>query len=635
MRLTLSRHSWALLSICALAGCATFDRPVASTRPAAVDPQDRLAEEVTRKTKSGDIEGARRLLEQAEESKSVGRSHAQSEPVRDSGIQQVGYQTTAPSREEMIRELLQNEAPERQTQKAQYYRDLPFATLKQVYAQDRQAIELGYQRNPQAAPKGNAALEAPNPRAGAFGGSSPWPTGTTNNAGGAGASAPPTAATNHLPSPEHTAPTASTLAVTDNGVTLGGIQPGHVQVAVSGGTNDALPSINPAGPGAAYLPVISPRGRNSPETVAPADASEAFRPSKIEQVNGAVPANGSGATTAGGQMPTTPSGSRVPVESGVATTGNASTGGPATLQPGIEPSSRPTAPGLDRFRRLTNPIPAVAQSAKNAKSALDRGSRNLGLAGQVAADAPPAPAMPPVDQNENLIALIQQLEAQLAVSAPGSSEAEKLQYVRNNVNLRMLYLIAGRNEQALEPIRKIEGDEQEFWQHLMWSIANYFDAQGMPRAADRATQTVAELRTATQKLKTQADLELRSVTFCQRIESYGNFERLSRDHFPPGSAVLLYAEVENFGTTTSEGDRHAAQLKSTIDFYKTGSDKPVNSIPFKVTQDYCRTKRRDFYLSFEFSIPQQFEAGVYTLVLKTEDLVSKKVATARVQFTVE
>ncbi len=653
MRLTLSRHSWALISVCALVGCTTFDRPVATTRQQEVDPQDRLTEAVSRRTKAGDLEGARRLLEQAEEAKSVGRSHARSESnhseptrsetVRDSGIQQVGYQQTvqqgglqtpAPTSEEMIRELLQIEPPEQQAQKAQHYQSLPFASLKQIYTQHRQAVEYGHQRNPQPSLNRNAALEAPNPRAGAFGGSSPWPTGVANNPGAPGHTTHPAATANNGAAQDVSQPVASQLAVTDNGVKLEGIQTGNAQVAQNGSSGDGLPAINPAGPGAPSLPTISPGDRTKDAGAGPFDS---LNDSKIKQMNGAVQSNGPGATTAAGQVSTNTPNTRSAVDNGVAPAGSpAINGGPTTTPPGQAQAPRSATQPLDRLKPLlSNTLPAVAQSAKTAKNAFDPRSRGWTLAGQAAVDPAAPPAIGPLDQNENLTTLIQQLEAQLAAAAPGTTDEEKLKHVRNHVNLRMLYMIAGRNEQALEPIKGIEGDEQEFWQHMLWSVIDYFDAQGMPRAADRANQTLAELRTASQKLKSQADLQLRNVTFCQRIDSYGNFDRLSRDQFPPGSAVLLYAEVENFSTTTAEGDRQMTQLLSTIEIYKTGGEKPVHKIPFKVTQDFCRVKRQDFYLSFEFSIPQQLEAGVYSLLLKTEDLASKKVGSTRIQFAVE
>ncbi len=640
MRLTLSHRSWAWLAVCALSGCTTFDRPVASSRIPDARQDQRLQDDVNRRVQAGDYEGAKQLLEQADREKggAPGRSHAKSDAANDSGIQTVGYETTAVTREDMIRELVKNQPQQRQLQEAQRYRDMPLSTLRQLYHSHQQATALGHQQSKShedartPVPSANAGVEAPNPRGTGFGGTTPWPVSQNPFAANTTESA-----ANAVPSPEATVtsainPTAAaTLAVTDTGVRLSGIQTGSSQ----GGTAE-LPSINPATPGSTLLPVITPRRGSVPATVAPAQPTN--EPANaIEQVTGTVPTSlpptmpNAGGANAGEH----------PANSQMSGQANSVPGSPATLPGTLEPLQKPTgptAPGIDRFKpKLPNPLPTGMQRInQTAKSALDR---TLGLGFSPPTQVDPNVSITPSggDVSGSLGALINSLETQLAASAPGATEADKLEYVRRHVNLRMLYLMAGQNDRAVEPIKGLDADEQEFWQYLVWSIANYFDAQGLPRASERASQTVAKLRTATLKLKSQADLELRNVTFCQRIDSYGNFERLSRDQFPPGSAVLLYAEVENFSCMSAEGDRQMTALKSTIEFFKAGvaSEKPIQTIPFKVTQDYCRTKRRDFYLAFEFSIPQQLEAGVYTLVLKTEDQVGKKVATSRVNFTVE
>jgi len=636
-----------MLAVCALSGCTTFDRPFASSKlPAPARQDQRLQDDVNRRIQAGDYDGAKRLLDQADADKSgiPGRSHAHSDGAGDSGIQQVGYQSTIPSREDMIRELVKSEPSQRQAAEAQRYREMPISTLRQLYQNQQQAMSLGHQALNQrdvannALPSGLAPVEAPNPRGGSFGGTTPWPTNSHESPGGSVATNPL-----NLPVPEATAPpAAATLAVTSTGVQLGGIQTGGVTPSASPVSATELPAINPAAPGSTLLPVIAPRRSTIPQTVAPSEATLPALSQAIEQVTGSWPASQTVNPTGGVSASPALTPHTNPQSTATTTAGSPASGSPATLPGTLEPLPRSTAtstpsnPGLDRFKpKIPNPLSGGMQKInQTTKNAFDR-TLNLGFTPPPVTETPAMATSSNADASALLGALINQLETQLVAAAPGATDAEKLEHVRRHVNLRMLYLMAGQNDRAIEPIKGLEADEQEFWQHLLWSVANYFDAQGMPRASDRATQAVAELRTAAQKLKSQADLELRSVTFCQRIDSYGNFERLSRDQFPPGSAVLLYAEVENFGSMPAEGDRQMTSLKSTIEFFKSGSDKPIQTIPFKVTQDYCRTKRRDFYLAFEFSIPQQLEAGVYSLVLRTEDQVAKKVASQKINFSVE
>ncbi|MBS0266545.1 MAG: hypothetical protein JSS02_31735, partial [Planctomycetes bacterium] len=117
-------------------------------------------------------------------------------------------------------------------------------------------------------------------------------------------------------------------------------------------------------------------------------------------------------------------------------------------------------------------------------------------------------------QLEKLIPLA---EADAAACQPGPSEAELQSYIKKHFDLRMLYLMAGQQERALQAIPGIDPVDQEFFQQTLWGLTNYFDASSIPAAADRATQTVAQLQSAVLRLQEKANLELRNVAFCHKI----------------------------------------------------------------------------------------------------------------------
>ena len=241
-----------------------------------------------------------------------------------------------------------------------------------------------------------------------------------------------------------------------------------------------------------------------------------------------------------------------------------------------------------------------------------------------------------MSRQELLQRLIAAAEAEIANAKPGQSDEELLQFIQKHVELRMLYFIAGQQERALEAIPVVEPADQEFWQQMFWAIANYFDREGIPDPGDRATQTVAQLKTAVQRLQEAARLELRNVNFCHKIVSYGNYERFQRDEFTPGQPVLLYAEVENFKSELTSDGQWRTVLKSTIEFYKAGPNGDlVDRIEFPPTEDLCRNHRRDYFHSYELTIPQKISLGPHVLKLIVEDQLSQKVATYSVNFTVK
>ena len=223
------------------------------------------------------------------------------------------------------------------------------------------------------------------------------------------------------------------------------------------------------------------------------------------------------------------------------------------------------------------------------------------------------------------------------MATPEESSVDEFDYQKKAVALRMLHLAENRYEKSIEPIQGIDSRDREFWQQMFWAMTNHFDTEGIPEVNTRAAETITQLRSAIDHLRDKADLQLRNVTFCHSIVSFGNYERFSRDQFTTGQLVLVYAEIENFTSKRLDDSHFQTALRSNIEIYPYAKqDEPaVASIPFEVTRDECRNVRRDYFHTYEFTIPEDLEPGRYTLVLQVSDQLSDKYATKRVQFEVE
>jgi hypothetical protein len=229
--------------------------------------------------------------------------------------------------------------------------------------------------------------------------------------------------------------------------------------------------------------------------------------------------------------------------------------------------------------------------------------------------------------------LISNVQDSLSKLQMGTTEAEKKLYVERHVFLRMLYLMSGQKERTLQPIPGLNSADQEFWQQVFWGISSYFSFEAMPDASDRATQTIAQLRLAIQKLQEEARLELRNVVFSRNIASFGNYTSFKRDEFSPGQPVLVYAEVGNFKSESTADGQYRTILRSTVEIM-TPDGKVVEKMVFPATEDLCRNYRGDYFHSYEFSIPQRASLGPHVLKLTVEDQLKKKVATYSRNFTV-
>lgn len=238
--------------------------------------------------------------------------------------------------------------------------------------------------------------------------------------------------------------------------------------------------------------------------------------------------------------------------------------------------------------------------------------------------------------SDNLQRLIRQAETEVARSQPGNTEIERQNHIARHVQLRMLHLIAGQFELALQPVPGIESNEQEFWQQMFWGMSSYFDSQGMPNAEDRAAQTIAQLKLATSRLERRARLEIRTAAFSRKINGFGDFQDLERNVFTPGQPILIYAEIGNLRSEPTADGKFRSVLKSTIEVTTAGDDGEIlDRTELPAVEDICKSVRRDYFNSYKYTIPPQATLGRHVLILTVEDKLSQKVATYRLNFTIE
>jgi hypothetical protein len=248
----------------------------------------------------------------------------------------------------------------------------------------------------------------------------------------------------------------------------------------------------------------------------------------------------------------------------------------------------------------------------------------------------PATADPTGDGWETYLdQLIAQTEAELAASPSPGSEA----HIQKQVYLRMLYLMAGMDEQALAPIEGVDDSQEEFWKNTLWAMSNYFDRQSIPQGADRATETVKRLTMAANRLRREASLEVTNLAFCRRINSFGNYDVFPGHpnyEFKPGSPVLLYCEVENFESQL-EQSQYRTVLQSTVEITDS-QGKTVWQQQFEPTVDVCQNRRSDFFLTFggsgKLRIPQS-NPGEYVLKLTVQDQLAGKIGQGTIKFRIK
>ncbi len=204
--------------------------------------------------------------------------------------------------------------------------------------------------------------------------------------------------------------------------------------------------------------------------------------------------------------------------------------------------------------------------------------------------------------------------------------------IHQHVSLRMLRLLSGDTEKALEPIPHITPAEQDYWSRQFFALATYLDHHSQPDDKRRAAATVIHLDEAASHLRELGSLSLRNIAFCKNVYGYGAIEPYDKDVFKTGQQVSLYVEVENYHSESKEKG-YCTLLGATYEILDD-SGKRISGGDFPDVDDCCRSRRRDFHIQFGLTLPQNMKPGHYRLELVVKDRQSDKLGHATAPFEI-
>jgi len=157
-------------------------------------------------------------------------------------------------------------------------------------------------------------------------------------------------------------------------------------------------------------------------------------------------------------------------------------------------------------------------------------------------------------------------------------------------------------------------------------------AEPSRRSTDPLGEASHRLERVSDALAEAAPLVVRNLAFCRAVQSYGSIKRFEKYEFSPGQRLLLYAEVENFGSQQTPRGYHTS-LRSSYQIFD-GAAARVACQKSTTTDEYCLNRRRDYFLGCDFRLPGTLHPGRHTLVLSVEDLKKGKVGEASIEFAV-
>jgi hypothetical protein len=165
------------------------------------------------------------------------------------------------------------------------------------------------------------------------------------------------------------------------------------------------------------------------------------------------------------------------------------------------------------------------------------------------------------------------------------------------------------------------------------AIAALVSGDQVTPQTSNATAAAQTLEAAAARLRDAGPLGLAHLAFCTEVNSYGVYKPFEKFEFTAGQEVLLYAEVDGF-----KAEPHSDGFRTTLSSGYVIVDSQgttVDTREFGVTEEVCRNRRRDYFIRYQFHLPQQLAAGTYTLRLKMTDALSQKAGEATIDFSIK
>ncbi len=198
--------------------------------------------------------------------------------------------------------------------------------------------------------------------------------------------------------------------------------------------------------------------------------------------------------------------------------------------------------------------------------------------------------------------------------------------VNEHMRLRLLQLLSGDQEGALQPIPGATAPQQDYWSQQLFAVSTYLDSKSQPDNKRRATGSLTYLDQARAKLAELATLQVKNLAFVDSVGGFGDYALRESGEFRPGDSVTLYAEIENY-TSQSTKEGHHTRLGTSFEILDRNG-KRVDSAQFPEVEDLCKTPRRDFHIQYTIKLPTRIYAEEYEIRLIVTDEQSQKIGQA-------
>ena len=168
----------------------------------------------------------------------------------------------------------------------------------------------------------------------------------------------------------------------------------------------------------------------------------------------------------------------------------------------------------------------------------------------------------------------------------------------------------------------------------MLAVAQYRDQSLTVSEQERITGTVGQLLSAVQHLRPLTALSIQRFEICSQINSFGRIETFPSNDFDPGQPILLYVELDNFGTDRTESGTYRTSMDAELTIFEDDNSEAIETIELPEISDEATSERRDYFQSFELNLPSHLATGRYSIRLRLRDRVTARLAEDTIDFQV-
>lgn len=206
--------------------------------------------------------------------------------------------------------------------------------------------------------------------------------------------------------------------------------------------------------------------------------------------------------------------------------------------------------------------------------------------------------------------------------------------------LRLMQLVVGDTDDAVDQIEHLPTAEREAFKQLMFALTTWLSPDDAKRASLRNAKILRALHEANNRLSAASKLDLKNLMFCEKVESFGWYTEFPRAEFLPKQQVILYVEVQNFAAEEKSASSFETELQGSYQIFDTAGNL-VAEHQLPLDREVCRNYRRDYFLAYRLYLPGDIAPGRYRLELTVEDLKAKqdfkgrKQGEALIEFTIK